>query len=70
MDQCDYEPQGIRFSHLSNPEREMLFVTDDEPRESLRGWICFRHPDGQWVTLRKANDAERFAIITAGLDEA
>lgn len=63
----NYEPKGTRFfvpapelggprSSGDVPVREMLLVTDDEPREYLRGWLLFKHPDGQWVTLRKATD--------------
>lgn len=29
------------------------------------GWVFYRHPDGQWVTLRKATDAEIVAARAA-----
>lgn len=59
-----YQPSGIRFYDNAS-KREMMLVYPDEPQESLRGWILFRHPDGQWVTLRKATDADRKAINAA-----
>lgn len=57
-----YEPQGVRFWDNAS-KREMLLVGDKEPQESWRGWLCYRHPDGQWVTLRKAtpDDLDRIA---------
>jgi hypothetical protein len=33
-------------------KRVLRYVTEG-PYE---GWLCFKHPDGQWVTLRKATD--------------
>ena len=37
------------------------------------GWILYQHPDGQWVTLRKATDIDiaaiNKAIVTAYHDE-
>jgi hypothetical protein len=40
--------------------KDMMYVYPDTKHE-LAGWILFRHPDGQWVTLRKAteDDVER-----------
>lgn len=32
------------------------------PGYSLDGWICRRHADGQWVTMRKATDADKKII--------
>jgi hypothetical protein len=46
-----YEPKGIRF-YDSASRREMLLVTEAGPHN---GWLCVRHPDGQWVTARKAS---------------
>ena len=48
-----YEPVGTRFYDLAG-KRSMMLVSNDEPREDMRGWLLWRHPDGQWVTLRKA----------------
>lgn len=46
-----YEPKGTRFFDVAS-NREMLLVAEGE---SFAGWLCYRHPDGQWVSLRKAN---------------
>jgi hypothetical protein len=59
---ANYEPRGTRF--FANG-KEMMLCLDNEPRESLRGWIVYKHPDGQWVTLRKATDADTEAISNA-----
>jgi len=29
-----------------------------DPKSDYFGWVFYRHPDGQWVTLRKATTAE------------
>ena len=29
-----------------------------EPEAKDHGWLYTRHPDGQWVTMRKLSDAE------------
>lgn len=57
-----YEPKGVRFYDMAS-DREMLLIADDEPQESFRGWLCWRHREGHWVTLRKAtaDDLERIA---------
>lgn len=61
-----YEPKGIRFFDRRN-DREMLLVGDDEPQAGWRGWLFYRHPDGQWVSLRKATDEDRKAIDSFGV---
>lgn len=45
-----YEPEGIRFFDAAS-KHEMILVAEGEP---FAGWLCYRHPDGQWVSLRKA----------------
>jgi hypothetical protein len=54
-----YEPRGVRFWDVASG-REMLLVGDGEP---FAGWLCFRGPDGQWVTQREAtpDDIDRIA---------
>ena len=37
--------------------KEMMYCYPDSKHE-LAGWILYRHPDGKWVTLRKATDAD------------
>jgi hypothetical protein len=48
-----YDPPGLNFEVNG---KQMKYCYPDCPRESLRGWILYKHPDGQWVTLRKATD--------------
>jgi hypothetical protein len=50
-----YEPHGTRF-YDARSGRMMLLV--EEPGHPNDGWLCFRHVDGQWVTLRKATAGE------------
>lgn len=59
-----YEPSGVEFFDQASGRRMML-VDDAEPRESLRGWLLYWH-DGynNWVTLRKATDADLLRLIT------
>lgn len=37
----------------------------------MAGWLCYKHPDGQWVTLRKAteDDLGRIALLKKMLSE-
>ena len=44
------EPKGIRF--IDKNQGEMILVSEGE----YEGWLCYRHPDGQWVSLRKATE--------------
>lgn len=62
----NYEPKGITF-HSNG--KEMMLVYDNEPRVEMRGWLLYRHPDGQWVSLRKATDAD-IETISAAVVEA
>lgn len=56
-----YEPKGIQFfDAISN--RQMLLVAEGEP---FAGWLCYRHPDGQWVSLREATNADRAKLASA-----
>lgn len=58
-----YEPKGLRFLDRAT-NREMILVGEGE---HYAGWLCYRHPDGQWVTLREATEADR-AALTAQSD--
>lgn len=49
-----YEPPGINFFDV-NSHQEMLLIAEPDPHA---GWICYKHPDGQWVTLRKATEQD------------
>jgi hypothetical protein len=62
----NYEPKGTRFEANG---KEMMLVLDNEPRAELHGWLLYRHPDGQWVTLRKATDAD-IAVISQAVINA
>lgn len=44
--------------------REMMYVYPDTKHESA-GWLLYRHPDGQWVSYRKATDADIIAMSAA-----
>jgi hypothetical protein len=56
-------------------KRTMLYVYPDTKKQDgsahwCAGWICYQNPgDGQWVTLRKATDADihilNFAVTSA-----
>lgn len=59
----NYEPKGVEFFDCAS-SRTMLLVADDESRKEIRGWVLYRHPDGQWVTLRKATDEDLDRINT------
>ncbi len=56
-----FEPTGIVFDDLRSG-RLLLLVAEGQP---YAGWLCYRHPDGQWVTLREATDDDRWAIEAA-----
>lgn len=58
-----YEPKGMVFWSKG---KSIMLVSDEEPRESLRGWLLYRHPDGQWVTLRKATNSDLQAVYGSG----
>ncbi len=45
--------EGIRFCDASS-SRERLLVEEGP----YKGWLCYKHPDGQWVTLREATKDE------------
>lgn len=55
-----YEPKGIKF-YDKGSSREMMFVYEGEWAD----WIFYKHPDGQWVSLRKATDEDQLAIDNA-----
>jgi len=76
----NYTPRGTRFFVPAPPEvagprgsgdvpmREMMLVTNDEPRAYLHGWLLYKHLDGQWVTLRKATDDDVARVSQAVVD--
>ena len=42
-----YDPEGVLFWE----EGRKLKLLVEGP---YKDWVCYKHPDGQWVTLRKA----------------
>jgi hypothetical protein len=55
-----YEPKGFAFFDAASG-RDMLLVAQGE---AYAGWVCYKHPDGQWVTLRKATESDIARIDT------
>jgi hypothetical protein len=58
-----YEPDGTSFFDEAT-QRKMLLVADDSP-SPWAGWLCYRNPNGHWVSLRKASDEDRARIAAA-----
>lgn len=70
-------PMSKPESSISNPagwtfydnasKREMRLVYDEA--SSWKGWLIWQHPDGQWVSLRKATlkDYEALSKAVAGV---
>ena len=54
------EPIGIGFYDVAN-QRQMKLVTSGPGK----GWLVFKHIDGQWVTLRKPTEGELWLIWDA-----
>ena len=53
-------PPGIEFLDCIS-QRKMKLVTDGE----WKGWIVYRHPDGQWVSLRRATEEDHSRLTEA-----
>ena len=53
-----WRPTGFKFKN----DGEEYILCDGGNREGLKGWLCYRRPDGQWVTLRECGREEREAI--------
>lgn len=51
-----FDPPGLQFFDAAS-NRQMKYVYPDY-QHSCAGWILYKHPDGQWVTLRKATDKD------------
>jgi hypothetical protein len=58
-----YNPAGLDFYDCASG-REMKYVYPDSSHWTA-GWLLYKHPDGQWVTLRKATDADISTINRA-----
>jgi hypothetical protein len=59
----NFDLPGIEFYDAAS-RRKMKYVYPGTAH-SAAGWILFKHLDGQWVTLRKATDADLEAINKA-----
>lgn len=55
-----YEPPGFPF-YDGATGRKMMLVTGGQ----WKGWLAWQHPDGEWVSLRKATDQDRKVIFGA-----
>lgn len=53
---------GLEFFDAAS-NRMLKYVYPDTPHWAA-GWILYKHPDGQWVTLRKAteDDVSRISL--------
>jgi hypothetical protein len=66
MSLSGYNPSGCEFYDAAS-QRQMKYVYPDSGHWTA-GWILWKHPDGQWVTLRKATDADLTLINRAIVD--
>ena len=60
------DPVGLEFFDNATKKR-MKYVYPDYPHWTA-GWILYKHPDGQWVTLRKATYADVGRISQAVIE--
>lgn len=58
-----FTPQPSLEFFDDNSGRQMLYVYLDAPQWS--GWLFFKHPDGHWVSMRKATEQDVAAINKA-----
>lgn len=55
-----YDPAGVEFYDVVG-QRHMKYVTEGHHK----GWIVYKHPDGQWVSFREATAKDIRAIRDA-----
>lgn len=55
------DPKGYTFYDKAS-KRTMRLVYEDGP---WNGWLLYKHPDGQWVSLRKATEEDWNAVGNA-----
>lgn len=55
------DPNGIHFYDAAS-SRDMLLVQQAD--HDFDGWVCFRHPDGGWVSLRPATPDDIAKLAT------
>jgi hypothetical protein len=61
------DPPGIEFFDAAT-SRRMKYVYPGSSHWTA-GWLLYKHPDGQWVTLRKAT-RDDIAAISGAVVEA
>lgn len=54
-----WEPSGYKFHDAKHGEMMLVY------RGVWKDWLAYRHPDGQWVSLRKATPEDRLIIAIA-----
>ena len=55
-----FKPTGVEF-YDNDSKREMMWIyNEDEP---WADWIFYKHPDGQWVSLRKISEQEKQILL-------
>lgn len=52
-----HEPKGTRF-YSQALSKEMMLVNEGP----WAGWLAYKHPDGQWVSFRKATQADHHEL--------
>jgi hypothetical protein len=52
--------QGIPFFSITRNQHMVLVQTGP-----YANWLVYQHPDGQWVTLRRATDRDRAELAKA-----
>jgi len=56
MSEKHFDMSGMEFFDVaSETEMKYFYPENDHP---FAGWIAYKHPDGQWVSLRKASDQD------------
>ena len=54
-------PDAIEFYDAASNRQMMLGTWGDEK------WVFYKHPDGQWVSLRKATDDDVTRVTAASV---
>lgn len=55
-----YEPKGTRF-YSQTLKKQMMLISEGP----AAGWLAYKHPDGQWVSYRKATQADHAELGNA-----
>lgn len=67
MSSAPFNPPGLKFYDAASG-RWMKYVYPDT-KHWTAGWIVYQHLDGQWVTLRKATEAD-IGTLNAAVSDA